>query len=137
LAGLRTAAKAHGTTLAAKRVIYADFTRDGGAAATRELLEVDPTVTAILALNDGMAIGAMSVLRSLGRSVPDDVSVAGFDDLPVAADVTPALTTVRLPLTEMGERAMAMALDSGSRKQRIVRLDADLVIRESTAAPSA
>jgi LacI family transcriptional regulator len=136
LAGLRTAAKAHGTTLATKRVIYADFTRDGGAAAPRELLEVAPTVTAIGALNDGMAIGAMSVLRSRGRSVPDDVSVAGFDDLPVAADVTPALTTVRLPLTEMGERAMAMALDSGSRKQRIVRLDADLVIRESTAAPS-
>ena len=78
----------------------------------------------------------IAVLRARGLCVPGDVSVAGFDDLPAAADVTPALTTVRLPLTDMGERAMAMALDADSRKQRVVRLDAELVLRERTAPPA-
>ena len=136
LAGLRTAARIHGTSLAPRRIIYADFTRDGGATAAATLLETEPTLTAIVALNDGMAVGALTVLRTRGVAVPGEVSVAGFDDLPVAADVTPALTTVRLPLIEMGERAMEMALDSGSRRQRIVRLEAELVVRESTAPPA-
>jgi LacI family transcriptional regulator len=135
LAGLRAAARAHGTSLAARRIVYSDFTRDGGAAATAELLDADPTITAIVALNDAMAVGALAVLRGRGLPVPERVSVAGFDDLPVAADVTPTLTTVRLPLTDLGARAMEMALDGGSTRQRVVRLDADLVIRDSTAPP--
>jgi LacI family transcriptional regulator len=136
LAGLRAAAKVHNTVLAPKRIVYADFTRDGGATGAGELLAADPGLTAIIALNDGMAVGVLSILRARGIDVPGDVSVVGFDDLPVAADVTPALTTVRLPLTDMGERAMAMALDGGSRRQRIVRLEAELVVRASTAPPT-
>jgi LacI family transcriptional regulator len=135
IAGLRAAAKAHGTTIAAKRIRYADFTRDGGAEAATALLDDDPGLTAIVALNDAMAVGALGVLRRRGISVPTDVSVAGFDDLPVAADVTPTLTTVSLPLVDMGERAMAMALDEGSAKQRVVRFEAALVVRDSTAPP--
>jgi LacI family transcriptional regulator len=133
LAGLRAAAKAAGTTIPPRRVVYADFTRDGGASAAAELLDAEPSLTAIVALNDGMAVGALAVLRSRGIAAPEKVSVAGFDDLPVAADVTPALTTVRLPLTAMGEQAMTLALDEGPRKPRIIRVDAELVVRDSTA----
>jgi len=133
LAGLRAAAKAHGSSIPPKRVRYADFTRDGGAAAAVSLLDEDPGLTAIVALNDAMAVGVLGVLRRRGLSVPTDVSVAGFDDLPVAADVTPTLTTVSLPLVDMGERAMSMALDEGSGKQqRVVRFETALVVRDST-----
>ena len=83
-----------------------------------------------------MAVGALSYLRARGISVPDELSVVGFDDMPVAGDVTPRLTTIRLPLVEMGVRAMAMALDEAAGSgARVEHLDATLVIRESTAPP--
>ena len=119
------------------RIVYADFTRDGGAPAAAELLDGRPGADRLVALNDAMAVGALAVLREpRHRPCRATLSVAGFDDMPVARDVTPALTTVRLPLADMGERAMAMALDSGSRRQRLVRLDAELVVRASTAPPA-
>ena len=67
-------------------------------------------MTAVLALNDDMAIGVLSVLRSRGIAVPAHVSVAGFDDVAVAQDLLPSLTTVRLPMVEMGEMALELAL---------------------------
>lgn len=136
LAGLRAAAQEAGTTITAKRVAYADFTRDGGAAAAQALLKAEPGLTAIAALNDAMAVGALSHLRARGIGVPDEFSVVGFDDMPVAGDVTPRLTTIRLPLVEMGIRAMAMALDEAAGSGiRVEHLDATLIIRESTAPP--
>ncbi|MEK8105645.1 substrate-binding domain-containing protein [Micromonospora sp. M12] len=89
---------------------YAEFDRDGGAEATARLLDADPELTAIVALNDSMAIGALATLRSRSMAVPQQVSVVGFDDMPIARDVTPALTTVRLPLVDMGVRAMSLVL---------------------------
>jgi LacI family transcriptional regulator len=134
LAGLRAAAQEAGTTITAKRVAYADFTRDGGAAAAQALLKAEPGLTAIAALNDAMAVGALSHLRARGIGVPDEFSVVGFDDMPVAGDVTPRLTTIRLPLVEMGIRAMAMALDEAAGSgTRVEYLDATLIVRESTA----
>jgi LacI family transcriptional regulator len=136
LAGLRAAATEAGSTLPAKRIAYCDFTRDSGAAAADELLTADSGLTAIVALNDAMAVGALSHLRSRGISVPHDMSLVGFDDMPVAGDVTPPLTTVALPLVEMGMRAMSMALDSSaSTTNKVERMDATLVVRESTAPP--
>jgi LacI family transcriptional regulator len=84
-----------------------------------------------------MAVGALATLRSLGRAVPGDVSVTGFDDMPIARDVTPALTTVRLPLAEMGARAMAIALEADGDEPRVERIPAELVRRASTAPPAA
>jgi LacI family transcriptional regulator len=111
LTGFRRAFADTGVDLPSSRLIYSDFTRDGGAAAAGTLMDAQPGLTALIALNDSMAVGAMATLRERGIRVPDDVSVTGFDDMPIARDVTPALTTVRLPLVEMGERAMALALD--------------------------
>jgi LacI family transcriptional regulator len=135
LAGLRRAARAHHRVLPARRIEYASFDRDGGASATAALLDADPKLTAIVALNDSMAIGALSVLRSRGLTVPDDVSVVGFDDMPIARDVTPALTTVRLPLVEIGARAIGLALDAHHPNPRVEEVPATLVHRESLAPP--
>jgi len=132
LTGLRRAAKALGRSLPPKRITFADFDRDSGAAAAEQLLADSPDLTAIVALNDSMAVGALSVLRSRGIAVPQQVSVVGFDDMPIARDVTPALTTVRLPLADMGARAMALALDDAGAQDRIEPAMAVLVRRDSS-----
>jgi LacI family transcriptional regulator len=64
------------------------------------------------------------------------VSLAGFDDIPIVADLTPALTTARLPLEEMGERAMDLILQPPRTRSRIERFPAEIVLRASTAAPA-
>jgi LacI family transcriptional regulator len=135
LAGVRRAAKERGPGVPAPRVVHADFSRDGGAAATRQLLESYRGMTAILALNDSMAVGALSVLRAARIRVPEEVSVVGFDDMPIAVDVTPSLTTVRLPLIDMGTRAMTLALDTEAPADRREIVEVSLVWRESCAAP--
>jgi LacI family transcriptional regulator len=135
LAGLRRAAREHRRVLPSRRIEYASFDRDGGATATATLLDADPRLTAIVALNDTMAIGALSVLRSRGLTVPGDVSVVGFDDMPIAQDVTPALTTVRLPLVEIGARAIGLALDALHPNPRVEEVPATVVHRESLAPP--
>ena len=137
LAGLRRAAREHGRALPARRIAYAEFDRDSGAEAAGALLDAEPGLTAIAALNDSMAIGALAMLRSRGLSVPGDVSVVGFDDMPVARDVTPALTTVRLPLSDMGARAMALALSTADAHTEplVEHVPAELIRRESAAPP--
>jgi LacI family transcriptional regulator len=133
LTGIRNAAHERGVPLPARRIVYADFTRDGGAKAAYGLLNDHPEITAIVALNDSMAVGALSVLRQRGLDVPGQVSVTGFDDMPIARDVTPSLTTVRLPLVEMGERAMSLAL-GGTPIDHVENAYSEVVIRESLAA---
>jgi LacI family transcriptional regulator len=135
LTGLRRAAREHGRSLPTKRIVYADFNRDGGAAAAAELLDASPDLTAIVALNDSMAIGALTMLRERGISVPADLSVVGFDDMPIARDVTPALTTVRLPLADMGARAMTLALEATGGEPRVERATAEIVRRASAGPP--
>jgi LacI family transcriptional regulator len=119
------------------RVADGGFTRDGGYAAVRKLHESGALreVSCVVALSDVMAIGALAALRDLGIRVPDDVSLAGFDDIPTVRDLTPPLSTVRLPLAEMGARALDLAL-AGREGQapQIVRVDAEVVLRGSTAA---
>jgi LacI family transcriptional regulator, galactose operon repressor len=128
LAGLRRAARKHRRRLPAARIATADFTRDGGERAAARLLADHPSLTAIAALNDSMAVGALAAMRSAGRPL----AIVGFDDMPVARDVTPALTSVRLPLEEMGARAMAMALGEPGDGPQEEPVAASLIRREST-----
>jgi LacI family transcriptional regulator, galactose operon repressor len=88
--------------------------------------------TCVFAVTDVMAIGALSALRDKGMTVPGDVSIAGFDDIPIVRDLTPALTTVALPLEKLGERAMELALRDSGRRRRILRVAGEVVIRAST-----
>jgi len=128
LAGVRRAAKVYRRSLPKGRIFHADFTRDGGFAFADVIQTKFPEVTAIAALNDSMAVGALASLRRAGRRV----AVIGFDDMPIARDVTPSLTSVRLPLTELGERAMRLALGEPADEPRIEHIAAELVRREST-----
>ncbi len=135
LAGLRRAAELCGRELPDEQVVYADFSRDGGEAATHTLLDAAPGTTAVVALNDAMAVGVLAAARARGLRVPEELSVLGFDDMPIARDVTPALTTVRLPLVEMGERAMTLVLSEDADSGHDETVPATVVWRDSCAPP--
>lgn len=125
----------HGAEPAPRHVVACDFTRDGGYAATAALLEEAggrPPVDCLFAVNDVMALGALAALRDAGLRVPDDIGVAGFDDIDSLRDVVPGLTTVRLPMTEMGATVVDLALDGDPDTTRRVRIRGELVLREST-----
>jgi len=108
---------------------------DGAAALTR-LAGLATPPTAIVCSTDQLAIGVLHEAASRGLRVPDDISVTGFDDLPMAAFTVPALTTVRMPVREMAARAVEIALgDSRSSRGQDDLMEPLLVVRESTAAP--
>ncbi|MFG1627940.1 LacI family DNA-binding transcriptional regulator [Kribbella sp. NPDC049227] len=108
-----------------------EFTRDGGYAAAGELLDRKADVDCLFAVNDVMAVGAMSALRARGVDVPNEIGVAGFDDIATLRDVWPGLTTVRLPLEQMGRRALELAIAGGEPTTETFK--AEVVLRESTA----
>jgi LacI family transcriptional regulator len=95
-----------------------------------------PRPTAIFAANDAMAIGALSALREDALRVPEDVAVAGFDDIPIARYVSPSLSSVHVPIAQLGEQAMNLLLgaitEPENRGSRRVVLSTKLVIRKSS-----
>jgi LacI family transcriptional regulator len=133
LAGL----KKHGIELPARFSVDGAYTYESGIAAGEKLLRLDPRPTAIFASNDEMAAGVYHAARQLGLSIPDDLSVVGFDDTPVSRRLWPPLTTVRWPIHDMG-RAAAQHLLRAASDQPTARdsavFPAFLVERESTAA---
>jgi LacI family transcriptional regulator len=135
VAGIRDAVKSAGLDPTAVPVVHAPFTREGGRDAIRRILDAHPATTAVLALNDAMATGVVSVLRERGISVPAEMSVTGFDDIQVAQDLAPALTTVRLPMSRMGAVALELALRPPASRPRRRALGHELVVRDSTARP--
>ena len=111
---------------------------DPGRAAAEQLLDLPEPPTAIFAFNDNIAIGAIQAARARGLRVPEELSVVGFDDVEYATIVTPALTTVRQPLAEMGRTGVSllMRLLEGQRFETLhVELATRLVVRDSTAPP--
>lgn len=119
-------------------VVSTGFNREAGALGVDTLLTGEAPFTAVFAANDLLALGAMERLASLGINVPGDVSVAGFDDIQPAAMATPSLSTVRLPLHEIGRRAYVFAEQvlAGNQPDREV-LPTELRMRASTASPPA
>ena len=113
-------------------VVGGDFTEQSGHAAAAVLLALADRPTAVFAANDSMAIGALRAIREAGLDVPRDLALAGFDDIPVAQYVTPALTSVHVPIHEMGARAVeAVLADAAS---QTTTLPTRLVVRESCGA---
>src|SRR5215471_19325704 len=112
-------------------MVPGDFSREGGHRATGCLLESGARPTAIFAANDLAAVGALTCLHERGLRVPEDVSVVAFDDVPVARDVTPALTTIRVPMVEMGRQSMRLALRDPQAPYEVVRLETELIERAS------
>ncbi|MFE7509582.1 LacI family DNA-binding transcriptional regulator [Promicromonospora sp. NPDC057488] len=139
-AGFTAALAELGSPVAPDDVLTCPFTRDGGYTAMRDLIERADGATPgestgrlpelVFAVNDVMAVGAMAAVRDAGLSVPDDVAVAGFDDIHTLRDVSPGLTTVRIPLAEVGELATELALGRGEQKRTAVR--GEVVLRDST-----
>ncbi|MFF2925465.1 LacI family DNA-binding transcriptional regulator [Streptomyces celluloflavus] len=136
LAGHRAALAAYGIEDTPRRTVHGAYDRASGYDAAAELLRRETGLTAIVAANDTAALGVCAAVRDRGLRIPEDVSVAGFDDLPFSVDATPALTTVRLPLQEAGARAGRLAM--GREEQPpggLATLRAELIVRASTSVP--
>lgn len=113
-----------------------DFRYKSGEIAMDRLLALDDPPTAVFVCNDMMAIGAIRAIQNRGLSIPEDVSIVGFDNIPIAEAITPALTTVAQPMKEIAERAMSilyrrMQGDTKGSFERVV-LVPELIIRDST-----
>lgn len=136
-AGFRTMMRQLGLPLPPEYDQPGNFDIPSGYQAMRRLLSLDTPPTAVFATNDRMAIGAIRAAQEMGYRVPDDVSVVGFDDIPVAAYLNPPLTTVRQPVYELGEAAACLLFqlieDPTRAPQRIV-LAAPLVVRDTVRA---
>ena len=135
-----TLASSHGLTIHESNITTGDFDVQSGYQCARKLLRQETRPSAIFASNDEMAAGVLSAAQELKISVPERLSVAGFDDAPIAHSVWPKLTTVRQPLRAMGEKSVEL-LERYVRKmddeplesmQAIVLLDYELKIRQST-----
>jgi DNA-binding LacI/PurR family transcriptional regulator len=143
LAGYRQALADHGLAADAELVREGDFAERSGYEAASALLELPAPPTAIFAANDRMAIGALAAAVDRGVRVPRDLSIVGCDDIPLASYSRPALTTVAMPVYDMGASAMRLMLErleapageSGAGEPPVIRLQTDLVIRASSAPP--
>ena len=134
--GYRSALDRAGVPFDQALVRYGDFHHEGGFARARELLDLAEPPTAVFAGSDQQAFGVYQAARQHGLRIPEDLSVIGFDDLPVARWASPPLTTVRQPLAEMGGAAAQMLeelIEGVPLRAGRVELSTELVIRESTA----
>jgi LacI family transcriptional regulator len=136
--GYRDALRAHAADHVEELDTTGTYTRSSGYLRTRDALRAGVGFTAVFAASDMVALGALAALREAGLDVPGDVSVVGFDDVPFATDLTPPLTTVRVPYEELGRTAVRLALE---REDRVggddhVVLSTQLVIRQSVRPPA-
>ncbi|WP_328869274.1 LacI family DNA-binding transcriptional regulator [Streptomyces sp. NBC_00287] len=136
--GYRSALQSAGLPLDPELVVHTGLTREDGRAAAGALLSLPEPPTAIFTANDLQALGVYRAARDAGLRIPEDLSVVGFDDLPVVAWVEPPLTTVHQPLTEMAVAATEMALALGRGEdapQARLEIGTTLTVRASTAPP--
>ena len=132
--GVRDALKRAGLRLEPARVIECPYSVAAGRDALRQLTALPPPPTAVVCGNDVLAFGAVLEAAALGIAVPKDLSITGFDDLDLAREIPPGLTTIHAPLEEMGRRTAAYLLGGGPVDDGPphIELPADLVVRGST-----
>jgi LacI family transcriptional regulator, galactose operon repressor len=136
--GVRAALASRGLELAPERIVERPYTLSNGRDGLRQLLATPgPRPTAVIGGNDLLAIGVMLEAQQSGLSVPGDLSVAGFDDIELAANFSPALTTIHVPVEEICTLAgdYLVARIEGAAARDHVALEAKLVVRQSTARP--
>lgn len=138
LRGYRCGLADAGIAVDERLIVATRFDREGGAAGVDTLLAGEAPFSAICCANDLLALGALERLAAVGIRAPDDVSVAGFDDIAVAAITAPSLSTVRLPLREMGRRGFGFAerLLTGDEPPAEV-MATEVILRASTGRPAA
>jgi len=131
--GFRDGLDAWSVPLDPARVVHGELSRDGGYAAMSEILAAgQPLPDCVFAVSDIMAVGALARLRAAGIDVPGDIALAGFDDIPTLRDVYPPLTTVRLPLKQLGETVARLVLGDDAPQPRVVPVHGEVVLRDST-----
>ena len=139
LAGFREAMAARAIPFPDELIVEGGYTYESGVAGGEKLLALNPRPTAIFASNDEMAAGVYRVANKLGLSIPGDLSIVGFDDGPLAARLLPSLTTIRLPIRELGRLAANKILhpeSAGGTHAMVTPLEPHLVIRDSCQPPS-
>lgn len=138
LAGVREALAERGLALGPGGLVEKPYTLGGGREGMRELLQAAPRPTAVVCGNDVLAIGALAECRAMGLAVPEHLSLTGFDDMEIAAAITPGLTTMHFPTAELGAYAAQhlVARLAGESFEARIELPVELVVRDSTAPPS-
>lgn len=130
--GYMDAMESHGLT---PSIVRGDFSMECGFHEAARIAGAKSRPTAVFAANDMLAIGLIMGLVNLGLRVPDDIAVIGCDDIPMGALIKPSLTTVRVPMYDIGARAMELLLrlleDEGKRPAESILMDCQLVVRES------
>jgi DNA-binding LacI/PurR family transcriptional regulator len=132
--GYKFALKSAGIEVDSDLIVSAPFQHEGGYRACEALLAVRDRPTAIFVCNDMMAVGAFSAIYDAGLRVPDDISVVGYDDIPLAQYVIPRLTTIAQPSQEIGQLAVELLvrqLNKGGGKAQHRLLPVHLVERDS------
>ena len=140
LAGYRRALRLHGIDPVEELIHEGAFGRRFGNTRMREILQTDLDYTAVFAANDLVAAGALQALTDAGVRVPEDVSLVGYDDIPQSFELNPQLTTVHVPLEEMGRTAVRVALAKtadafGRHDEDETIVGTRVVARQSVAAP--
>lgn len=142
LAGFRDAMRAAKLPLPAELVAPGAFTCSSGLDAAEALLTLEPRPTAVFASNDDMAAATVAVAHRMGVDVPGDLTVAGFDDTPIATTIWPELTTIRQPIGDMARSAVELLVRQVTARRageeappQLARMDFELVRRQSDAAP--
>lgn len=135
LQGYRDALSEYGVPFDSGLVAEGSFSEDGGINAARRLMQRNKEFTGVVCGNDNIALGVYDVLAEQNKTVGKDISVVGYDDVLVARYLRPKLTTVRFPITEMGEEAVKLVLQKTSGVAGKVKLELkpELVVRDSTA----
>lgn len=135
--GFREAMRLEGIPVEDDLVRYSRYDPDIALTMVGSFLSLPEPPTAIIAANDATALVAMAAARDRGLSIPDDISIVGFGDIPDASLCEPQLTTVRQPLQAMGEAAMTMLLDilDGREHEQHIRMSTEIIVRATTAPP--
>jgi len=130
--GVRAALRTAGADLDPSLELAGDFTEDSGYAAGQQIARERSRPTAVFAANDAMAIGALSAFNAAGLRVPEDIALVGFYDIPIARFLSPALTTVNVPIADLGRRGLELLLDPATREEaRRSTLRTTLIVRQS------
>lgn len=135
LGGFLGAMADYGLPVDEQRLLHGSFTREFGYQSALAVARMTPRPTAILSCSDYLSVGVLSAFRHLGLRVPDDISLIGFDDMPLAELLDPPLTTIRQPVAELGRVALDRLLASidGADVPALTRLPVELIVRKSVA----
>jgi LacI family transcriptional regulator len=141
LRGYRSALKDAGIAHDPDLERQGDFTEDGGFTAAHELMSLKNRPTAVFAANDSMAIGALSAFKQLGVRIPEDMAIAGFDDIPLCRYMDPPLSSVRVHIADLGAKAVEVLLHGirhkNDHERRRERMSTEIVIRRSSGGEPA